>query len=93
METTQVNAIHTITTEIARFIEENDARLAALEGPRDTDRDLANAFEALRRRVEERIIGVEQRSVRMLEQVADTVSMIEERFVATQRDIAAVKSA
>ena len=93
METTQVNAIHTITTEIARFIEDNDARLAALEGPRDTDRDLAAAFEALRRRAEERIIGVEQRSVRMLEQVADTVAMIEERFVATQREIAAVKSA
>jgi len=86
MEATQISAIHTITTEIARFIEDNDRRLAAFEGPRDTDRDLATAFEALRRRVEERIIGVEQRSVRMLEQVADTVSMIEERFVASQRE-------
>ena len=93
MEKTQVNAIHTITTEIARFIEMNDARLATLEGPRESERDLATAFEALRRRVEERIIGVEQRSVRMLDQVADTVALIEERFVEAQREIAAVKSA
>ena len=93
MEATQVSAIHTITTEIARFIEMNDARLEALEGPREAERDLATAFEALRRRVEERIIGVEQRSVRMLDQVADTVALIEERFVEAQREIAAVKSA
>lgn len=93
MESTQVNAIHAITVEIARFIELNDQRLKALESPSESERDLAIAFEALRRRVEERIIGVEQRSVRMLEQVADTVAMIEERFVEAQRDIAAVKSA
>ncbi|PZO46496.1 MAG: hypothetical protein DCF16_18895, partial [Alphaproteobacteria bacterium] len=93
IESTQLNAIHTITTEIARFIDDNEQRLAALESPREANHDLAAAFEALRKRVEERIIGVETRSVRMLDQVADTVAMIEQRFVASQRDESIAKSA
>jgi len=93
IETTQLNAIHTITTEIARFIEDNERRLAALEGPGVANNDLAAAFEALRKRVEDRIIGVETRSVRMLDQVADTVAMIEQRFITSQREDDIAKSA
>lgn len=93
VETAQTLAIRTMTTEIARFIEDNDRRLAALEAPSSADRDLATAFEALRKRVEDRIIGVEQRSVRMLEQVADTVAMIEQRFVGGERDQGLAQSA
>lgn len=93
IENTQVNAIHTITTEIARFIEDNERRLVTLESPAAPNHDLAAAFEELRKRVEERIIGVETRSVRMLDQVADTVAMIEQRFLTSQREDDVAKSA
>ncbi len=93
IENKQVSAIQSITGEIARFIDDNEQRLAALESPREPERDLATAFEALRKRVEERILGVEQRSVRMLDQVVDTVAMIEQRFVASQRDEDVARSA
>lgn len=92
IETAQANAIQALAADIARFVDANDQRLAALERP-GVDRDLAVAFDTLRKRVEERILGIEQRSVRTLEQVADTVAMIEERFIAGQRDEAAVRSA
>ncbi|MGE0741439.1 MAG: hypothetical protein AB7O98_08860 [Hyphomonadaceae bacterium] len=42
--------------------------------------DFLSEFEALRRRLDDRILGVEQRSVRALEQVAETVALIERRF-------------
>lgn len=61
--------------DFAAFAEAVDARFEALE-----QRDLAAEFEKLRQRLDDRILGVEQRSVRALEQVADTVALIEQRF-------------
>jgi chromosome segregation ATPase len=59
-------------TLIANAIE---ARLTALE-----QFDVADQLETVRRRFEDRIVGLEGRSVRALEQVAETVAMIERRF-------------
>jgi hypothetical protein len=83
MEALQAAALETLRVDIVRFVTDNDRRLAALEHT-EVDYNLAAEFDALRRRVEERILGIEQRSVRTLEQVADTVQMLEERF--TDRD-------
>ncbi|MBX3431053.1 MAG: hypothetical protein KF779_15820 [Hyphomonadaceae bacterium] len=81
METRQAEALETLRGDIARFVADNDRRLATLEHT-EVDYNLAAEFDDLRRRVEERILGIEQRSVRTLEQVADTVQMLEERFIA-----------
>lgn len=83
MEQRQSEALETQRADIVRFVNDNDRRLAALENA-EVDYNLAAEFDALRRRVEERILGVEQRSVRTLEQVADTVAMLEERFTGRQ---------
>lgn len=83
MEQRQTEALQTLRADIVRFVSDNDRRLAALESA-EADYNLAAEFDALRRRVEERILGVEQRSVRTLEQVADTVAMLEERFSGRQ---------
>lgn len=81
METRQAEALEMLRGDIVRFVTDNDRRLATLEHT-EMDYNLAAEFDDLRRRVEERILGIEQRSVRTLEQVADTVQMLEERFVA-----------
>ncbi|MEZ5959330.1 MAG: hypothetical protein R3C30_02735 [Hyphomonadaceae bacterium] len=81
MESRQAEALEAMRTDIVRFVTENDRRLATLEHT-EVDYNLAAEFDALRRRVEERILGIETRSVRTLEQVADTVQMLEERFTA-----------
>jgi hypothetical protein len=57
---------------IARAIE---TRLTELE-----QRDVGADFETLRRRIEERLLGVERSSVRALEQMADTIALIEKRY-------------
>ncbi|MBL8547747.1 MAG: hypothetical protein JNL81_14865 [Hyphomonadaceae bacterium] len=80
MERIQDEALETLRADIVRFVTDNDRRLASLEH-NEADYNLAAEFDALRRRVEERILGIEQRSVRTLEQVADTVQMLEERFI------------
>lgn len=90
-EERQSQALEALRADIVRFVADNDGRLAALETPAADDRDLATEFESLRKRIEERILGVEQRSVRTLEQVVDTVTLLEQRF--TGRDERAVKSA
>jgi predicted secreted protein len=81
METRQAELLDALRGDIVRFVSDNDRRLATLEHT-EVDYNLAAEFDDLRRRVEERILGIEQRSVRTLEQVADTVQMLEERFVA-----------
>lgn len=81
MERIQSEALETLRADIVRFVTDNDRRLAALEHT-EVDYNLAAEFDALRRRVEERILGIETRSVRTLEQVADTVQMLEERFMS-----------
>jgi hypothetical protein len=83
MEHSQAEALETLRADIVRFVADNDRRLAALESP-EIDYNLAAEFDALRRRVEDRILGVEQRSVRTLDQVADTVAMLEQRFTGRQ---------
>ncbi len=83
MEQRQAEALETLRADIVRFVGDNDRRLAALESP-EIDYNLAAEFDALRRRVEDRILGVEQRSVRTLDQVADTVAMLEQRFTGRQ---------
>jgi hypothetical protein len=94
IEAAQAQALETVRADIARFVGDQEARFAAIESPRSqANPDLAAAFDVLRQRVEERILGVEQRSVRMLEQVADTVAMIEQRFVQGEADEAASRSA
>lgn len=83
METRQAEALEALRADIVRFVTDNDRRLASLEHT-EVDYNLAAEFDGLRRHVEERILGIETRSVRTLEQVADTVQMLEERF--TGRD-------
>jgi hypothetical protein len=86
MERRQSEAFDALQSDIARFIDDNTRRLAALESPTPEDGALIAQFDELRRRVEDRIHGVEQRSVRTLEQVADTVAMIEQRFIQAGGD-------
>lgn len=81
METRQAEALEALRADIVRFVSDNDRRLASIEHT-EVDYNLAAEFDGLRRQVEERILGIEMRSVRTLEQVADTVQMLEERFVA-----------
>ena len=80
MEGRQADAFETLRESIAAFVDANERRLAALEHSEPGEYDVTEEFEALRRRMEERILGVEQRSVRALEQVAETVSVMERRF-------------
>jgi hypothetical protein len=49
-------------------------------------RDLAGDFEALRQRMEERILGLEDRSVRALEQVGETIALLERRMLEADLD-------
>jgi uncharacterized phage infection (PIP) family protein YhgE len=94
IESAQARALETVKADIARFVGDQEARFAAIETPpSQANPDLAAAFDVLRQRVEERILGVEQRSVRMLEQVADTVAMIEQRFVQGEANETASRSA
>lgn len=58
-----------------------ESRLTELE-----QRDMAGDFAALRQRMEERIAGVESRSVRALEQLGETVGLIEQRFSRAETD-------
>ncbi len=64
-----------------------ERRLAEFEPP-----DFAAAFEALRQRVEERVLDMERRSVRTLEQVSETVALLEQQFLSGDED-AVVRSA
>jgi len=82
MENRQAEALETLRADIVRFVSDNDRRLASLEHT-EVDYNLAAEFDGLRRRVEERILGIELRSVRTLEQVADTVQMLEERLTSS----------
>jgi hypothetical protein len=85
-ELRQANAIEALRGDIARFVADNDRRLEALETrPAPAEQgDLAGEFETLRSRIEERVLGVELRSVRTLEQVVDTVALLEQRLLNTR---------
>jgi|CXWL01.1.fsa_nt_gi hypothetical protein len=60
-----------------------DAVSEAIEGrlSQIEQRDIGADFDALRRRIEDRVLSVENRSVRALEQVSETVALIERRMV------------
>lgn len=81
-ERRQASAIGTLHSQIARFIEENDKRLRLLEA-RPTaaaDTDIAAKFDALRAQIEERVVGVETHNIRALEQLTETMALLEERL-------------
>jgi hypothetical protein len=83
-ELRQGNALDALRDDIARFVADNDRRLEALEtkpAPAEQS-DLAAEFESLRSRIEERVLGVELRSVRTLEQVVDTMAVLEQRLLS-----------
>ncbi|MBI3439229.1 MAG: hypothetical protein HY054_11385 [Proteobacteria bacterium] len=65
-----------------------EQRLGELE-----HRDIGTAFAELRARIEERILGVEQRNVRTLEQLSATVELIERRFADSEADAGVARSA
>jgi hypothetical protein len=109
MEQAQNAALEALREDIARFVSDNDERLAALEQGGATalsgdeiliahaiearlteleQRDVAAEFETLRRRIDDRILSVESRSVRALEQMAETVSLIEKRYIDGEDDLA-----
>jgi hypothetical protein len=109
MEQAQNAALEALHEDIARFVSDNDERLAALEQGGATalsgdeiliahaiearlteleQRDVAAEFETLRRRIDDRILSVESRSVRALEQMAETVSLIEKRYIDGEDDLA-----
>jgi predicted nucleic acid-binding Zn-ribbon protein len=60
-----------------------ETRLTELE-----QRDVAAEFDTMRRRIEERILGVESRSIRALEQIAETVGLIEKRYLEDEQRLA-----
>jgi hypothetical protein len=94
LELRQGNALETLRADIARFVADNDRRFEALEtAPAPAQPDLTAAFESLRSRIEERVLGVELRSVRTLEQVVDTVSLLEQRLLNAPQDEQEAKSA
>lgn len=88
-EMRQGNVLEALRGDIARFVSDNDRRLEALENappPTVPQGDLGTEFETLRSRIEERVLGVELRSVRTLEQVVDTVALLEQRLFAREPD-------
>jgi hypothetical protein len=105
MEERQAASLHRLRNDIAQFVSENERRLALLEDVAPDlaapfigmERRLAElekydigiAFAELRARIEDRILGVEQRNVRTLEQLSDTVALIERRFDAGEEERAA----
>lgn len=87
-ELRQSSALDGLREDIARFVADNDRRLEGLETrtPEPASGDLATEFETLRTRIEERVLGVELRSVRTLEQVVDTVALLEQRLLGAGAD-------
>jgi hypothetical protein len=82
-ELRQAQPLASLRADIATFVEQNNQRFAALEqlAPvHGEHHDLAALFSELRLRLEERVLGIEQRSVRVLEQISETVSVLERRF-------------
>lgn len=94
METRQASAFEAMRADIEAFVADNVRRLEMLESATmEPAYDVAADFQALRKRIEERVLGVEQRSVRALEQVADTMAVLERRFSGVEESFDAAKSA
>jgi hypothetical protein len=88
-EERQDAAIQRLHGDIARFVDAQARRLEAVEqaASQPQDLDLAAEFAILRRRVEERILGAEERSVRALEQAAGAMAVLEQRLHAAPEEI------
>ena len=102
LEERQADSLNRLRADIAQFVAENDRRLSALDEKSPDlaapfvaieqrlveleQRDVGTAFAELRARIEDRILGVEQRNVRTLEQLNDTVSLIERRLLSDEPD-------
>jgi hypothetical protein len=88
-EERQDAAIQRLHGDIARFVDEQTRRLEAVEqaASQPQDFDLAAEFATLRRRVEERILGAEERSVRALEQAAGAMAVLEQRLHVAPEEI------
>lgn len=81
IENRQADAFEAMRADIEAFVADNMKRLETLESAVEAPAyDVAAEFQTLRRRIEERVLGVEQRSVRALEQLADTMSVLERRL-------------
>jgi hypothetical protein len=107
LEEQQAESLHRLRNDIAQFVAANERRLAQLEdatpdfdAPAIEQRlaelekyDVGIAFAELRARIEDRILGVEQRNVRTLEQLSDTVALIERRFADGEAEERAARSA
>ncbi len=106
LEERQTEALRRLRNDIAQLVSANERRLAVLEDNApdvaapfsaleqrlaDLEKyDIGVAFAELRARIEDRILGVEQRNVRTLEQLSDTVALIERRFSAADEQRAAL---
>jgi hypothetical protein len=88
-EERQDAAIQRLHGDIARFVDGQARRLEALEQATSQSQtlDLATEFATLRRRVEERILGAEERSVRALEQAAGVMAVLEQKLHAEPEEI------
>lgn len=88
LEHRHAETLDVLRDDISIFIADNVRRLEALESNVEGSLadEVAAEFKALRQRMEDRILGVEQRSVRALEQVADTMSVLEKRFSGEEFD-------
>ncbi|MBY0563587.1 MAG: hypothetical protein K2P58_05295 [Hyphomonadaceae bacterium] len=82
IEMAQAAALDGIRAQLTAFIDANNRRLEALElAPALINiGDIASDFEALRAHIDERMAYIENRSVRALQQAADTMGVLEERF-------------
>ncbi len=91
----QADAFEALRADIARFVSDNDERLAALERNDEValledrlvtrldhlaQRDVSAQFADLRQRIEDRVLDVEHRSVHALEQVSETIALLEQKF-------------
>lgn len=94
LEERQTSGLDGLREQIRQFVAANEQRLESLETANAADADvlayrlerleqldLPSEFEALRRKVEERILGLEERSIRALEQVGESISMLERRLL------------
>ncbi len=80
-EQRQADAFEALRDGFAQFISDNEQRLQAIEAAPLLDDGVTAQIDAFRQRVDQRISDVEQRSVRALEQVADTMAVLEQRFM------------
>ncbi len=99
IEARQGEAFEQLRADIARFVEQQETRLAAIEANDPAARlealaaliearsptsmpDFAAEFDLLRQRIEMRLHDMDDRSVRTLEQVGETIALLEQRFNA-----------